>query len=800
MNNTTKNKHLKTLALAIALSSFMSPVAAFADSDTAAVPAATIEEPKDLGTKQNEFANTAKETENAVNETNTEINNAKASNEQIAEIDNKVNDLTEEKTNLENKIEEDKTEVNLKEENNKILEEKLQDATTKMNELDDKRQEIISDKNATEQDIEKANKEYEELKAKYEKAKNDASKFTAQDRARLEELEKDYKEEKKSGLRFFEKNGDAATKGEIKKASEKDSGFTDQNGKKQSQLEMATEVDEEYSAFGIDNMITAAETLVHINKDREKAGLPKLNTSHYMQFLAGVKVEGDRRANTHYKKIFAGAENLVWSDAEYGFKKSDTPEGITSDSFYLWFYNEKNKVINTAKKIDPNAKLKTNKEVYEFVKAHKEELSKHLNINDYGHFQNLMNSADYYNQGMAFAKSSKELRNKMGDFAGKYNNILNNTFMGKGWGAFADPEDAELMGLSVVENIMTPEELLEQLKSFKETDAQLKNEYEALSKKAISGDNSALVNALAEQLKASQEKMAKLQEKLQEATANLEQATNELGATTYERGQLAVNIAKTNSEINDLKEEINNSIEKVNDIKKQINNLNEEKAKIQGAEVKDEDKEKEVDKIDDAKLPEDKGDVEKEADKKAEEDKPGVGTDKPVEKEKDKPADKEKDKPADKEKDKPVEKEKDKPVEKEKDKPADKEKDKEKDKPADKHADKSEDKQADKSEDKQADKSEDKQADTNVANPSNTIKPSAGKKDAKESKDGKNSKDNKTIEAKAVKIVKKNGKEGKNGVPQTGDLSMSLGQAITGFAGTIGSALAIFGISKKKRK
>ena len=346
---------------------------------------------------------------------------------------------------------------------------------------------------------------------------------------------------------------------------------------------MATELDEEYSAFGIDNMITAAETLVQVNKDREKAGLPKLNTSHYMQFLAGLKVEGDRRVNYHYSDVNAGSENLIWSDAEYGFKKSDTEEGITSDSFDLWFYSEKNAVIEVAKKIDPSIELKTNEEVYEFIKNNRKELNKHLDINEYGHFKNLMDSVNDYNQGMAYAKSSSKLRNKMGDSAGKYDHILNNTFQSKG-GMFMDPEDAKLLGISSVENIMTPEELLEQLKVFKETDTQLKNEYEALSKKAISGDNSALVKALAEQLEASQEKMAKLKEKLQEATNNLEQANNDLGAATYERGQLAENIAKTNAEINTLKEEINTNIEKVNDIKKQINDLNEEKAKIQGTE------------------------------------------------------------------------------------------------------------------------------------------------------------------------------------------------------------------------
>lgn len=586
-----KKKVNKSLILAIAVCSVMLPSSSQANKDNEGLATdnsknAPIFESveNDLITKQNEFANTVKETENAVNETNEEINNTKAKEEQITEIDNKVNDLTEEKTNLENKIEEDKTEVKLKEENNKILEEKLQNATTKMNELDTKRQEIVSDKTATEKDIEKANTEYEELKAKYEKAKNDASKFTEQDRARLEELEKDYKEEKKSGLRFFEKNGDEATKDEIKYASEKDSGFTDQNGQKQSQLEMATELDEEYSAFGIDNMITAAETLVQVNKDREKAGLPKLNTSHYMQFLAGLKIEGDRRVNTHYTQIFAGLENLAWSDAEYDFKKSDTEEGITSDSFDLWFYSEKDNVIRAAKEIDPDVELNTDEEVYEFIKTHKDELTDSIGINAFGHFKSLMDSANGYNQGMAYAKSSDELRDKMGDSAGKYNNILNNTFMGNGWGAFADPEDAELMGITVAKNIMTPEELLEQLKAFKETDTQLKNEYEALSKKAISGDNSVLIKALAEQLKASQEKMTKLQEKLQEATANLEKANNNLGAATYERGQLAENIAKTNAEINTLKEEINNDIEKVNDIKRQINTLNEEKIKIQGTE------------------------------------------------------------------------------------------------------------------------------------------------------------------------------------------------------------------------
>ena len=589
MNKKCKNVN-KSLILAIAVCSVMLPSSSHADNDNKGLAtdnsknAPIIESAEnDLRTKQNEFANTAKETKNAVNETNKEINNTKTKEEQITEIDNKVNDLTEEKTNLENKIEEDKTDVKLKEENNKILEEKLQNATTKMNELDTKRQEIVSDKNATEKDIEKANKEYAELQAKYEKAKNDASQFTEQDKARLAELEKDYKEEKKSGLRFFEKNGDEATKNEIKNASETDSGFTDQNGNKQSQLEMATELDEEYSAFGIDNMITAAETLVQVNKDREKAGLPKLNTSHYMQFLAGLKVEGDRRVNYHYGEVNAGPENLVWSDAEYGFKKSDIDEGITSDSFDLWFYSEKDKVIEAAKEIDPNIALNTNEEVYEFIKNNREELNKHLDINDYGHFKNLMDSASDYNQGMAYAKSSNELRDKMGDSAGKYDHILNNTFWSKG-GVFGDPEDAELMGIPVAKNIMTPEELLEQLKAFKETDTQLKNEYEALSKKAINGDNSALVKALAEQLKASQEKMAKLQEKLQEATTNLEQANNELGAATYERGQLAENIAKTNAEINTLKEEINTNIEKVNEIKKQINDLNEEKAKIQGTE------------------------------------------------------------------------------------------------------------------------------------------------------------------------------------------------------------------------
>lgn len=634
-----KMKVNKSLILAIAVCSVMLPSSSQANKDNEGLATdnsknAPIFESveNDLRTKQNEFANTAKETENAVNETNTEINNTKAKEEQITEIDNKVNDLTEEKTNLENKIEEDKTEVKLKEENNKILEEKLQNATTKMNELDTKRQEIISDKNATEKDIEKANTEYEELKAKYEKAKNDASKFTEQDRARLEELEKDYKEEKKSGLRFFEKNGDEATKNEIKYASEKDSGFTDQNGQKQSQLEMATELDEEYSAFGIDNMITAAETLVQVNKDREKAGLPKLNTSHYMQFLAGLKVEGDRRVNYHYEKLWAGPENLVWSDAEYGFTKSDIDEGITSDSFDLWFYSEKDKVIEAAKEIDPSVELKTNEEVYEFIKTHKKELNDSIGYNDYGHFLNLMDSANDYNQGMAYAKSSNELRDKMGDSAGKYDHILNNTFWSKG-GVFGDPEDAELMGIAVAKNIMTPEELLEQLKAFKETDTQLKNEYEALSKKAISGDNSVLIKALAEQLKVSQEKMTKLQEKLQEATANLEKANNNLGAATYERGQLAENIAKTNAEINTLKEEINTDIEKVNDIKRQINTLNEEKAKIQGTEEPgQQDPEKPGEKD-----PEEKPDPEKPGEKDPTKDQ------KPSEADKNKDLDKEKD-------------------------------------------------------------------------------------------------------------------------------------------------------------
>lgn len=652
-----KMKVNKSLILAIAVCSVMLPSSSQADKDNEGLATnnsknAPIFEfvENDLRTKQNEFANTAKETENAVNETNAEINNTKTKEEQITEIDNKVNDLTEEKTNLENKIEEDKTEVSLKEENNKILEEKLQNATAKMNELDTKRQEIVCDKNATERDIEKANTEYEELKAKYEKAKNDASKFTEQDRARLEELEKDYKEEKKSGLRFFEKNGDEATKDEIKYASEKDSGFTDQNGKKQSQLEMATELDEEYSAFGIDNMITAAETLVQVNKDREKAGLPKLNTSHYMQFLAGLKVEGDRRVNYHYNEVNAGSENLIWSDAEYGFKKSDTEEGITSDSFDSWFYSEKDNVIRAAKEIDPDAELNTNEEVYEFIKTHKNELNDSIGINNFGHFKNLMDSATDYNQGMAYAKSSDKLRDKMGDSAGKYDNILNNIFQSKG-GAFMDPEDAELLGIPVAENIMTPEELLEQLKAFKEADAQLKNEYEALSKKAISGDNSALIKSLAEQLKASQEKMAKLQEKLQEATTNLEQANNELGAATYERGQLAENIAKTNTEINTLKEEINTDIEKVNDIKRQINTLNEEKAKIQGTEEPGEqDPEKPDPEKPGEKDPEEKPDPEEPGEKDSE--KPGpdksgkkdpTKDQKPIEADKNKGLDKEKD-------------------------------------------------------------------------------------------------------------------------------------------------------------
>ena len=633
MNKKCKNVN-KSLILAIAVCSVMLPSSSQADKDNKGLAinnsknAPIIESVEnDLKTKKQEFANTAKQTENAVNETNKEINNTKTKEEQIKEIDNKVNDLTEEKTNLENKIKEDKTEVSLKEENNKILEEKLQNATTKMNELDTKRQEIVSDKNATEKDIEKANKEYEELKVKYEKAKNDASKFTGQDKARLEELEKDYKEAKKSGLRFFEKNGDEATKNEIKNASEKDSGFTDENGKKQSQLEMATELDEEYSAFGIDNMITAAETLVQVNKDREKAGLPKLNTSHYMQFLAGLKIEGDRRVNTHYKEVSAGAENLIWSDSYNGFLRTSEPDGI--DSFYNWFYAEKDNVIKAAKEIDPDVELKTNEDVNNFIKAHKDELNDIIGINAYGHFENLMFAKDQINQGMAYAKSSNELRDKMGDSAGKYDNILNNTFNYRNSAGFMDPEDAELLGIKNAENIMTPEELLEQLKAFKETDTQLKNEYEALSKKAISRDNSALVKALAEQLKASQEKMAKLKEKLQEATTNLEQVNNELGAATYERGQLAENIAKTNAEINTLKEEINTNIEKVNDIKKQINDLNDKKAKIQGTEEpgeKDPEEKPDPEKPGE-KDPEEKPDPEKPGEKDPEEkpdpDKPG---------------------------------------------------------------------------------------------------------------------------------------------------------------------------------
>lgn len=106
-----KMKVNKSLILAIAVCSVMLPSSSQADKDNEGLATdnsknAPIFESveNDLRTKQNEFANTAKETENAVNETNKEINNTKTKEEQITEIDNKVNDLTEEKTNLEIKL------------------------------------------------------------------------------------------------------------------------------------------------------------------------------------------------------------------------------------------------------------------------------------------------------------------------------------------------------------------------------------------------------------------------------------------------------------------------------------------------------------------------------------------------------------------------------------------------------------------------------------------------------------------------------------------------------------------------
>ena len=82
-----------------------------------------------------------------------------------------------------------------------------------------------------------------------------------------------------------------------------------------------------------------------------------------------------------YKGVETGRENLIWTSAGDGYKRSSMQQGDITDSFDLWFYSEKDNVIRAAKEINPDVDLKTNEEVYEFAKNNRAELNKHLDYN-----------------------------------------------------------------------------------------------------------------------------------------------------------------------------------------------------------------------------------------------------------------------------------------------------------------------------------------------------------------------------------------------------------------------------------
>lgn len=327
----------------------------------------------------------------AAHEQNTQISSSMSSktltNEQLKkEISKLQNEITQQKQIL-------------KQKNDSIpgLENKIQQDKVNLKNLKELKFTLDINKTNYEKSIKETNKQYNEVKSKLEEAKSQSSGLTSAEQQRLNELSKIYENEELDGMRFYKSLNDKDVNEAIGFANKFQS--TAVSGK--THLEMAL-MDGQNSALALDNQIRSAKILIKANEKRAQYGLPKINTSAYIQFLTQVKLEGDKRIRNHYPLEFTPnlSENVMYGGEAF---KNETWENLTNNYFKLAYENEKTYFDTIVKDLYPGTTFNSFAERSRFYEDHYSEIETEAAKRGQivGHYTNLIDFSSYSLMGMS---------------------------------------------------------------------------------------------------------------------------------------------------------------------------------------------------------------------------------------------------------------------------------------------------------------------------------------------------------------------------------------------------------------
>ncbi len=451
--------------------------------------------------------------------------------------------LKKEISKLQNEINQQKQTLKQKNDLLPELENKIQQDKNNLRNLKELKFTLDINKTNYEKSIKETNKQYNEVKSKLEEAKSQSSGLTSAEQQRLNELAKTYENEELDGMRFYKSLND-------KDVNETIEYFKSSNAKitSGSVMDMAL-MDGKDSALSLDNQIASAKLLIKSNEARRQNGLTPINTSPYTQFVTQVKIEGDKRINYHYKLSTVPylAENLLIGGEAF---KSDSLQTKFNNYWNGCYDKEKGYFDAIVKDLYPNVTLNSIKERHDFYESHLDELENEASRRNQkiGHYTNLLSSNfDKGTQGMSTAYG-----------------FVNNTFIDKNY-----------LELNNYLPSITPQQLLNQLESFKQTDAKNKAEYrQLLAKKNGQSNQAKLVAQLEQQLKELTQKLSKLKSNLYDTENNLKDTQNKIDNVEQSIKQNTSTLNSTKNEIKSLVEDINTKIDQLNDMKRKIKDSN----------------------------------------------------------------------------------------------------------------------------------------------------------------------------------------------------------------------------------
>lgn len=395
------------------------------------------------------------------------------------------------------------------------------------------KEQLEAEYNSTFKRLKEVDAKYKQIKSQLDNQSSGSS-LSSSEQQRLNELSKIYENEELDGMRFYKSLNDSMVNGAISSANKFQS--TAVSGK--SELAMSL-MDGQNSALALDNQIKSAKILIKANEKRAQYGLPKINTSAYIQFLTQVKLEGDKRIRNHYPLEFTPnlSENIMYGGEAF---KNETWENLTNNYFKLAYENEKTYFDSIVKDLYPGTTFNSFSERVRFYEDHYNEIETEATRRGQivGHYTNLIDFSGHSLMGMSTVYG-----------------FVNNTFI--------ETNFAKHYGIQPI----SPQQLLNQLESFKQTDAKNKAEYRQLlaKKSGKSSDTSSL------------------QRQLNELAAQKQTLTNKLNTLRSKIAQIDKTIgssdikAKYEAKMKEYKTkitQINAKIDQVNALKAKINDPN----------------------------------------------------------------------------------------------------------------------------------------------------------------------------------------------------------------------------------